>query len=526
MNRRALILRGLTYYWRTNLAVVLGVATAVAVLAGALVVGDSVRGSLRDLVLERLGETDYVIVSGGFFREQLESDLRTQSAFETSFDDICPILMTQGFVSAQSGDGSAGNVRVYGIDDRFWKFHHVGSVTGPSGRDALISPALANELRAEAGASILVRVQRPSDAPLESLHSRKEDLGRTLRVTVREILPREELGEFSLDAQQGEVRAVFLPMALLKRELEVGNRVNALLVSEKQEGGAARLQQLLQSEVELEDLGLKLRPVSTRNEIMLEADAGLLDDVKATVALDAARQLGLEARLVLTYLANTLSAGGREIPYSLVTAADLPAMPFAGKRPIVLTDWAARDLQSTVGDALTLEYYVWEEPGRLATRTAEFQVSGIVPLTAGDRDLAPVYPGITDSAAVSDWDPPFPINLRKVRVIDEEYWEKHRTTPKAYIPLALGQELWRSRYGALTSIRLAASGGQLDELQPSYAQLLRRKLDPLAMGIAVRNVRTESLQASRGATDFGEYFVYFSFFLVVSALMLAALFFK
>ena len=57
MKSSTLILRGLTYYWRTNVAVVIGVATAVAVLAGALVVGDSVRGSLRDLVLLRLGKT-------------------------------------------------------------------------------------------------------------------------------------------------------------------------------------------------------------------------------------------------------------------------------------------------------------------------------------------------------------------------------------------------------------------------------------------------------------------------------------
>jgi len=34
------------------------------------------------------------------------------------------------------------------------------------------------------------------------------------------------------------------------------------------------------------------------------------------------------------------------------------------------------------------------------------------------------------------------------------------------------------------------------------------------------------LEASRGATDFGEYFLYFSFFLVVSALLLTSLFFK
>jgi hypothetical protein len=37
---------------------VFGVATAVAVLAGALLVGDSVRGGLRDLVVGRLGATD------------------------------------------------------------------------------------------------------------------------------------------------------------------------------------------------------------------------------------------------------------------------------------------------------------------------------------------------------------------------------------------------------------------------------------------------------------------------------------
>ena len=49
MQPRQIVLRSLTYYWRTNVAVVLGVATAVSVLAGALLVGDSVRGSLRDL---------------------------------------------------------------------------------------------------------------------------------------------------------------------------------------------------------------------------------------------------------------------------------------------------------------------------------------------------------------------------------------------------------------------------------------------------------------------------------------------
>jgi putative ABC transport system permease protein len=66
MRTASLVSRNLLYYWRTNLAVIAGVAAAVAVLAGALLVGDSVRASLRDLVLSRLGRTEYVISSTGF----------------------------------------------------------------------------------------------------------------------------------------------------------------------------------------------------------------------------------------------------------------------------------------------------------------------------------------------------------------------------------------------------------------------------------------------------------------------------
>ena len=71
MRISTLLARNLAWYWRTNLAVLLGVAAAAAVLGGALLVGDSVRASLRDLVLARLGSTDYVVARNGFFREDL-----------------------------------------------------------------------------------------------------------------------------------------------------------------------------------------------------------------------------------------------------------------------------------------------------------------------------------------------------------------------------------------------------------------------------------------------------------------------
>jgi hypothetical protein len=86
---------------------------------------------------------------------------------------------------------------------------------------------------------------------------------------------------------------------------------------------------------------------------------------------------------------------------------------------------------------------------------------------------------------------------------------------------------YRSRYGRLTSVRLTPPAGMsLGEAREEYAGGLRAAIDPVAAGLAVRDVRREGLAASRGATDFGAYFAYFSFFLVVSAIMLAALFFK
>jgi len=176
-----------------------------------------------------------------------------------------------------------------------------------------------------------------------------------------------------------------------------------------------------------------------------------------------------------------------------------------------------------------LEYYLWHEEGRLETSTAQFQLAAVVPLKglAADRDLVPEYPGITESEGLADWDPPFPIDLGRVRKQDEDYWDQYRTTPKAFLPLSEGQELWQSRFGKLTSLRITpAHNSSLDDTLSRIANRLRENLSPSLMGLQVLPVRSQGLEASRGSTDFGQYFLYFSFFLVVSALMLVALFFK
>src|SRR5213076_1916340 len=108
----------------------------------------------------------------------------------------------------------------------------IAGVAGPSGREALVNRTLARDIGAAAGRTVLLRVERPSAIPIESLHGRKDNLGRTVRLTVRGVLDRADLGDFTLQPQQGEVRAVFVPLRRLQQDLDVVGRVNAMLVAD------------------------------------------------------------------------------------------------------------------------------------------------------------------------------------------------------------------------------------------------------------------------------------------------------
>jgi ABC-type lipoprotein release transport system permease subunit len=564
MKTTTLLRRNLVYYRRTNAAVVAGVGVAVAVLAGALVVGDSVRASLRELFLGRLGKTEAVVSAANFFRERLADDLLSSAKLkEAGFDAACPVVVLDGVVTHEEGRGRASGVAVYGVDERFWKFHGA-EVTTPGEREVLLSQSLAAELGARAGDAVLVRMAKPSAIPVESLHGRKDDVGRTVRLTVREVLSASRLGEFSLRPAQGEVRAAFLSLARLQKDTGQEGRANAvLLAGARAEDDPQRAvvrrdlaEQALRDSFSLADLGARVRVLDEQHALSLESDGALIADELARAARAAAAKTNLDAVGVYSYLANAIRANGREVPYSLVAAIDdrqFGALARTGQGvtddmvmthdasgspqklpPIILNEWAATDLGARLEDTVDLDYYLWREEGRLSTETARFRVAGVVPIQglASDRNLTPEYPGISGAESLSDWDPPFPVDLSRVRKKDEDYWHEFRTTPKAFIPLVEGQRLWRTRFGELTSLRLypppssQPGGAQLETSRAEFERTLRASIDPVRAGLAVASVRAEGLRASRGATDFGEYFLYFSFFIVAAALMLASLFFK
>ncbi len=291
--------RSARYHWRTNLAIVLGVAAAVAVLAGALLVGDSVRGSLRDIALGRLGRTDHVVASSGFFSRDLEIYLREQPGVT----GVASLIVANGFVTHEPSGRRAGSVLVYGVDEAFWKFH---GLQPPDG--VYISPALAAETGAQPGDVLLTRLQRPSEIPLESLFARKEETGRTVRLTLAGVLPPERLGEFALQPQQAAVRAVFAPLRRIQRDLGVDDQVNTVLVS----GDLVR--DRFRAALRIEHMGVRVRATDDQRAIAVESASGVIGQSLDESARAAGKSYGLEPLPIFTYLANVIRKGDRSVP--------------------------------------------------------------------------------------------------------------------------------------------------------------------------------------------------------------------
>jgi putative ABC transport system permease protein len=533
MSRKQLIFRNLIYYWRTNLPIIAGIAVSVAVLSGALLVGQSMRDSLRVLFYERIGLTESVVAADHFFQERLNDAFQSKGS-------SCPIIYLKGIVTQEQTGLRAYSVNIYGIDDRFWKFHGVSHSPFPNDRAAFVGAPLAERLNLKPGDGLLLRVEAPQAIPREWLYGRRDTVGRTIRLNCSTILPSSKMGDFSLRPNQGTVYSLFVPLSRLQKDLKQSSRINMILLGRQSQGSSLEsLQSTLQNHCSIEDYGLTLHPLRSGDHgFSLESSRILLDDSSAGAALRTAAELKLEASGIYTYLANSIRANHKEIPYSAIAAADLgkgslASIQVSGIEPepnrtdsIWLTDWAARDLGVSPGNPVDVDYYIWQENGTLITRTASFHMAGIVPIPGNvDASFSPEIPGISEARSLSDWDPPFPLDLNRIRPKDEQFWDQYKATPKAFIPLARGQELWKNRFGQLTAVRMIPRE-KSGSAQALFVRELKKNLDPIRTGFSIQDVKVQGLASSKGSTDFGTYFVYFSFFLIVAAILLSALFFK
>ena len=220
MNRWQIAIKSLFYFRRTNLAIALGVAAATAVLTGALIVGDSMRNSLRELTLERLGMIDELMLSDGFFDQSLAETLRETSEFKESYTLASPAILFPGGTVQNSTDSKlrAGQVTVLGITPKFWEFEQDQKSNRKEldENSIIINQAVADDLQisnaeVESGsAKITVRIPKRNQLPADSALGKKSDLIESIvDLTVVQIVPMTGLGRFGLYPSQGLTLTTF-----------------------------------------------------------------------------------------------------------------------------------------------------------------------------------------------------------------------------------------------------------------------------------------------------------------------------
>lgn len=551
--------RSLIHFWQIHLAVLLGAAVATAVLTGALLVGDSVRGSLRDLTLDRLGQIDHVMLSQRFFRETLATELGTSSATDVRYDRVVPAMLLSGTAVNATTKTRASRVQIQGIDDRFFGFwsspetdelnEFLKKQPGQLFPSVIINQSLKKELNVEVGGTLLISFQRQNEIHPELLLGRRDtlDVLQTLRLSVSKIAPNSGVGQFGLRPHQSPPFNAYVSLPVLQKALDREAKVNTILISSPAipaVDATERLGKELQQVLTLDDFGLTLR--SADNYFSLETSQFVLKPNIIKLAKSLAAENEVPVNTVMTYLANEISANGMSVPYSTITAlgvnegmrGDTDERPDnqvlfrasqLGEGEILLNEWAAGELKAQPGDRIDISYYVIGHQEQYFTKYAQFRLTGVVPLKglAADRELTPKFPGVHDADDMSEWDAPFPVDFSRIRPEDEAYWDEFGATPKAFVSAETGERLWSSRFGSLTAIRFGAMPGKdLETTRTIFQGQLLKMINPEQIGFVFQPVKAQGLEAASGATDFSMLFLGFSLFLIVSAALLVGLLFR
>ncbi len=536
MKALTLILRGARFYWRTHLGVVLGAALATMVLTGSLLTGDAVKATLRRQALARVGNFDSAFWGGDrFFRAALAEEINS-----------APVIALRGSVTRVDGTSRINQTQVLGVDEAFWQF--APRPAEPLATDGFaLNERAAAQLAVRVGDTLIVRVEKPGrfsrDAPL----SGEENAIVSIRRKVEHIVSDKHFSRFSLQASQVPPFTVFVPRRMLDEQLTLGDQANLLLVPRRFTSLESASRRDAPTTADIAGTDARLRKEWTLADMALELrktfDGGMelrTPRVFFDPPVVVAAPRGKDDRRVdaLTYFVNALEASPpitippspitppRSTPYSMVTAVEtassgfLPAELADGE--IVISQWLAADLGIGVGGEVTVKYFVMGARRELVEQARKFTVRAVLPMNEPQLNTSwmPDFPGLSDKANCRDWKPGFDFDATRMRDKDQAYWEKYRGTPKAFVNLKAGQEMWGNRWGNVTSMRWPA-GTERAEIERE----LRAKLSPEQLGFQFLPLRAQALAATDAPVDFGQLFVYFSFFLIAAAAALTGMLF-
>lgn len=511
MNGLKYALKSWLHYWKLNLSIVLGVALSTAILFGAFIIGDTVKYSLQQITLQRLGQTNWVVTGGErLFRADLAGEIAEDG------EETTAILFANGMAIVNGGQARTSQLQVWGIENEFNVFAGTDSLYTLTGNEAVINAQLAEVLGVKEGEEILLRVNKLSTFPANTPFVSADENTVSFRVKVKTIAEQEKTGNFNLQNIQSAPKNVFLSLDFLNRQMELNDKANVILlnVSGIQE---TDLYERVSAHWKLEDLNLTIRE---------NADLGYTELISDRVFIEPSigekiMREDEKAYPVLSYFVNNFQLDNHHTPYSFITG--LPDhIATIDDDEMIINQWLAKDLQAEAGDSVLVTYYKVGPLRQLEEKSTWFQVAEIVAIERqwGDLNLMPDIPGLSDAGHCSEWETGVPVDLSEIRQKDEDYWNNYKGIPKAFVSLKTARKLWSNRFGNATAIRV----DQLDAAD--FGKLVLATLQPQDIGFQVKDAKTTGLQAASQGSDFGGLFIGLSFFVLFAALLLAYLMFQ
>lgn len=531
---------------KQGLTVALTASLATAVIAGALVVGDSMEALVEQTATEALPGIDGQIRTARPMETGYFTKLFFYPEWKENVERAALLLSVPAAVSCNPTGQRDGQVMLYGFQESMYSFstfYKEGDErTAPlQTGEVVINRHLADQLDADEGDHITLRVPNP-DFWSDFLFLFGEDSSIERTYKVRWIFDDTGLGRLDLEAKRTPSSAVFMDLDEAQGLLGVGARINTVVFQYRDrsivgteretdlfEQYGERLDQLVGAEGV--DLVLQRSPqgwtVLTSERIYIQSD--------------------LERRLAdgafvwspsLTYFVDSVKGPtNRDLAYSTVAGIDFTKdrtalgewlweqgsprrEPSPGSKEALVNNWTAEWLGLRVGDTIDVGYTVVDDRYDLVEETVSLEVVGIVSMEgkAADPALLPPIPGVHGSVSCLDWDPPFPMDLQTIEDEDVEYWNLHKGTPKVWIDIGTAQELWSNPDGDWTSARYYPHGGA-DNVSLSHFDEFITHGDA---GITLHASRAEAMATADPLDIFEQMFLAFGGVLLLAGCLLMA----
>jgi hypothetical protein len=325
------------------------------------------------------------------------------------------------------------------------------------------------------GDQFLLRIEKAGLIPVNVVYSRDDDASVALRLTVAGIANDSMLGSFSLLNNQSVPYNIFVSHEYLSAQMQLDSLANLIIIAaaSTDNGFDNKVRDSIKEYWRLRDISFHIASAGDSSVYDLASNRIFIDDTVAFLLTE----LHIPHKKILTYLVNSFQHQRKQTPYSFVAAvSSMSGSQFPGDSAIIINQWLAEDLGAGTGDTISLAYFVIGPWRNLTTEDTQFVVRGIIPNDGSipARMMMPSIPGLSDAGSCRDWNSGVPVDLRRIRDKDEQYWNDYRGSPKAYISFKAGQLLWHNRFGSCTAIRFDEADISADSLE----QLLKDYLPP------------------------------------------------